>query len=234
MMEDEIVQKIYKLASELAFQQQSNQDLATGLSSQLSDLKTKASTKYSLDDQDVHIPNPLLPEQRDEVIKELKSRLDKAIAEQKTTVLANQQLQAEVKELQSIVKEYEAGLEMVTSKLRVHANATTEGQIRLKREYEALLNAEKSTTAALFMENVMLQSQLRKLSKSLREVFKYESSIDGHEQEIAQLNKENEALLELLKISKLSEQESVSEEKSSPVLQVTRAAGVVEEFFNDE
>lgn len=38
-MEEEIIQKIYKLTNELASQQQSNQDLATSLTSQLSDLK---------------------------------------------------------------------------------------------------------------------------------------------------------------------------------------------------
>ncbi|KAI7907873.1 uncharacterized protein BX663DRAFT_492290 [Cokeromyces recurvatus] len=233
-MEDEIVQKIYRLASELVYQQQNNQDLASGLSSQLSELKNKASTKYNLDVQDIYIPNPLLPEQRDEIIENLKSQLDIAIAEKKATTLLNQQLQAEVKDLQSIIREYEEGFEMMTSKLRVHANTRTEGQIRLKREYEALLDAEKSTTAALFMENIMLQTQLRKLSNCLRKVFEHESSEDSHEQEIVQLKKENQALLELLKVSKLSEQEPMIEEKSSPVLKVIRTAGVVEEFFNDE
>jgi hypothetical protein len=38
-MEEEILQKIYKLTNELASQQQSNQDLASGLTSQLSELK---------------------------------------------------------------------------------------------------------------------------------------------------------------------------------------------------
>lgn len=38
-MEEEIIQKIYKLTNELASQQQSNQDLATTLNGQLTDLK---------------------------------------------------------------------------------------------------------------------------------------------------------------------------------------------------
>lgn len=40
-MEDEIIQKIYKLTTELASQQQSNQELATGLTTQITDLKVK-------------------------------------------------------------------------------------------------------------------------------------------------------------------------------------------------
>jgi hypothetical protein len=38
-MDDETVQKIYKLASELASQQQSNQELALGLSNHLNEIK---------------------------------------------------------------------------------------------------------------------------------------------------------------------------------------------------
>lgn len=40
-MEDEIIQKIYKLTTELASQQQNNQDLASGLTNQLTELKVK-------------------------------------------------------------------------------------------------------------------------------------------------------------------------------------------------
>lgn len=79
----------------------------------------------------------------------------------------------------------------------------------------------------------MLQTQLRKLSKSLREVYKNEA-VDSHEEEIFQLKKENQELLELLNISKLSsyQQDEKSVEKSSPVLQVIKT-GVVEEFFDE-
>jgi len=77
----------------------------------------------------------------------------------------------------------------------------------------------------------MLQTQLRQLSKSLRDVYKHES-VDVHEQQISQLKKENQGLLELLKMSQLPDlKEATTQEKSSPVLQVARA-GVVEEFFD--
>ncbi|CAO3618782.1 unnamed protein product [Mucor fragilis] len=119
-MEEEIIQKIYKLTNELASQQQSNQDLATTLNGQLTDLKA-AAAKSSTDDQEVLIPHPLLPEQRDQVLQDLKSRLEKALLDQQTTLQANQQLEKEVSELQGLVKEYEAGLESITSKFRTHA-----------------------------------------------------------------------------------------------------------------
>jgi hypothetical protein len=51
----------------------------------------------------------------------LKTRLEKAIQEKQVTMIANQQLEKEVQDLQSLVKEYEAGLEVATSKLRAHA-----------------------------------------------------------------------------------------------------------------
>lgn len=78
-------------------------------------------------DQTVQIPNPLSLEQRDEVLEKLKDRLEKSLKEQESTSLANRQLENEVKELQALVKEYEAGLEVVTDKLRAHA-------VKFKRE----------------------------------------------------------------------------------------------------
>ncbi|KAI9346367.1 hypothetical protein BD770DRAFT_463100 [Pilaira anomala] len=226
-MEDEIIQKIYKLTTELASQQQNNQDLASGLTNQLTELKQKADTKYT--DDDVFIPYPLSAEQRDEVLETLKERLETALSEQQKTLAVNRELEKECNELQMLLKEYESGLETVANKLRTHASASTEGQLRLRREYEALLNAEKGTTTALFMENTMLQTQLRQLSKSLREAYRDEG-IDVHDEELAQLRQENRDLLELLKVSKLSDPTIPIAERNSPVLQVTRK-GVVEEFF---
>lgn len=79
------------------------------------------------------------------------------------------------------------------------------------------------------MENTMLQTQLRQLSKSLREAYRDEG-IDVHDEELAQLRQENRDLLELLKVSKLSDPTIPIVERNSPILQVTRK-GVVEEFF---
>jgi uncharacterized Fe-S cluster-containing MiaB family protein len=69
----------------------------------------------------VLIPHPLLPEQRDQVLEDLKNRLEKALSDQHSTLLTNQNLEKEVNELQGLVKEYESGLETITSKFRTHA-----------------------------------------------------------------------------------------------------------------
>lgn len=69
----------------------------------------------------MNIPYPLLPEQRDEVLETLKSRLEKALIDQQTTATTNKELEKECVELQALVKEYEAGLESVATKLRSHA-----------------------------------------------------------------------------------------------------------------
>lgn len=80
------------------------------------------------------------------------------------------------------------------------------------------------------MENTMLQTQLLQLSKSLRDAYQDEG-IDVHDEEIAQLKQENRDLLELLKVSKLSDPNIPLTETNSPVLKVARK-GVVEEFFD--
>lgn len=67
------------------------------------------------------IPHPLLPEQRDQVLEDLQNRLEKALSDQHSTLLTNQNLEKEVNELQGLVKEYESGLETITSKFRTHA-----------------------------------------------------------------------------------------------------------------
>lgn len=69
----------------------------------------------------VSIPNPLLPEQRDEVVDSLKTRLETALQLQQVTLITNRELEKECNDLRSLVKEYESGLEAVASKLRTHA-----------------------------------------------------------------------------------------------------------------
>lgn len=67
------------------------------------------------------IPHPISPEQRDEVLESLKTRLEKALLDQQVTSTANLELEKECSDLHSLVKEYESGLEAVASKLRTHA-----------------------------------------------------------------------------------------------------------------
>ena len=95
----------------------------------------------------------------------------------------------------------------------------------MKREYEALLDAEKGTTAALFIENTVLQTQLRQLSKSLRTVYENEAVNESQDQEIARLREENQALLEMLQMAQLPYQAN-SVEQSSPILQASPSDAV--------
>lgn len=61
------------------------------------------------------------PEQRDEVLENLKEKLEKAFSDQQKTLNINRELEKECSELQMLVKEYESGLETVANKLRAHA-----------------------------------------------------------------------------------------------------------------
>ncbi|KAG1150593.1 hypothetical protein G6F37_001701 [Rhizopus arrhizus] len=205
-MEEELIQKVATLINELALQQQNNQQLALDLSKQITEIKQKTSTtKLPFD--------------------------EKTLSEQQAAQQRNQELEKEKKNLQNLVKEYETSLETVTNKLRIYANAASEGQIQLRREYNALLEAEKGITTSLFMENIALQSQLSQLAKTLR-IAHDAGSLDYHyEQKIAQLEQEKR---DLLKISGLvSMKERHINEGSSPVLHVARTKGVLEEFFNE-
>lgn len=226
-MEKELIQKVTQLVNELALQQQNNQQMAYGLSKQITEIKQKtAITKHSFDDQ-----VPILPEQRDEVVEALKNRLEKALVEQRATQQRNQELEKERGELQKLVKEYETNLETVTSKFRIYANDVSEGQLQLRREYNALLEAEKGTTATLFMENMMLQSQLSQLAKALRLAHETGSLDSPHEQKIAQLEQEKKDLLEMIGLS--SGNNVQYKESPSPMLLTTKPSGVLEEFFNE-
>ncbi|KAI8985979.1 hypothetical protein BDB01DRAFT_721061 [Pilobolus umbonatus] len=238
-MEDEIIQKINKAATELNSLQQNNQELATLVTQQLNDLKARKpqnSAYYTIDSnltsniEDIFIPNPLIPEQRDELIDSLKVRLETALSERQEAIQNKQNLERECNDLQSLIQEYESGFEAVTTKLRHHASATEQGQIQLRREYEALLDAEKGITAALFVENTMLQTQLRNLSNAVRHVFDNETT-DSKDQLILQLKKENEGLMDLLNLSTTSN-ESQIDNRPTVVKMVRR--GVVEEFFETE
>ncbi|KAI8979474.1 hypothetical protein BDF20DRAFT_869795 [Mycotypha africana] len=232
-MEEDVIRRIYLLTNELTSQQHNNQQLANELTSQLLELKTKASTKPSNEDFAVTTTAFIPPGQREEIIDTLKSRLADIVKEKKNLESTNRQLQQENEELQSVVKDYEASLETITDKFRIHTNAVVDGQLQQKKEYEALLNAEKNVTAALFSENVTLQTQLHKLSKLLRELYESDESVGFKEERLAQLAKENEDLRAILGTAKLPESTEKLKEKSSPVLPVTKT-DVIADFFNDD
>ncbi|CAO3645155.1 unnamed protein product [Cunninghamella echinulata] len=200
---------IWKLTNDLTRQQQTNQDIAT-------DLKQRAvNEKENNQDYDLDVDNllpELLPANLNTTAEEDKSYIlskhVKLLQEHYQLQAKNQELEQERKQLQALVDEYESQFEKIATKLRTYANSSSEGQIQLRREYEALLSAEKETTAALFVENTMLQSQLSRLSNVLRTVYE-EETIDSHDSRIYQLELENQGLREMLNLSeKVSPTES--------------------------
>ncbi|KAI9265627.1 hypothetical protein BY458DRAFT_476677 [Sporodiniella umbellata] len=228
-MEKELIQKVTDLVNELALQQQNNQHLALGLSKQLTEIKQKANNQQcSLDEAIV-----TLPEQRDEAMELLQQRLEKALSEEKVTKERNQELEKEREELKKVLGEYEQNLVTVTNKFRVYASDVSEGQLQLRREYNALLEAEKGTTSALLMENIMLQSQLSELAKVLRLVKETSSFDNPYEQRIAQLEQEKRDLLNIVGLSTGKNEIDRVKTSPSPTIPKNRASGLIEEFFTE-
>ncbi|CAO3643045.1 unnamed protein product [Cunninghamella blakesleeana] len=205
MTDDDLLQRVWKLTNDLTRQQQTNQDIATDLRGQLDNFKKHTVNEKEDFDQDIDDFLPeLLPANLNTTIEEEKSYIlskhVKLIQEHHQLQDRNNELEQERQQLQSLVDEYESQFEKIASKLRAYANSSSEGQIQLRREYEALLSAEKETTAALFVENTMLQSQLSRLSNVLRNIYEQET-IDSHDERIYQLELENQGLREMLNIS---------------------------------
>ncbi|KAL0095347.1 hypothetical protein J3Q64DRAFT_1828692 [Phycomyces blakesleeanus] len=263
MTEEDFLQKLWKVTNELASQHQTNQDFAGSLSSQLQDLKQRAvSTSNNGQEQaestttvpidrihsplPSHVANDLSTSERQP--KDLISDNYKLMQKYQAVLNRNQYLESECSNLQSLVKDYETNIEAVTIKLRSHANATTEGQSKLRREYEALLDAEKGTTAALFIENTTLQSRLHKLASMLRSL--HDDGVnDEREALITQLTAENQGLRDMLHLplipqaeipdqtSQLMKDMGTKEERVRVVSEsgISGPSNVVEEYFvNDD
>ncbi|KAG0739432.1 hypothetical protein G6F62_001136 [Rhizopus arrhizus] len=144
---------------------------------------------------------PPATEQKDKVLEALKNRLEEALSEHQETQQRNMELEKEKDELLKLIKDYEISLETVTSKLRTYANTTLEEQSQLRQEYSAVLEAEKETTITLFMENVMLQSQLSQLAKNLKVEYETTSVDNYYGERIARLEQEKRNLLEISRLS---------------------------------
>ncbi|KAI9015689.1 hypothetical protein CLU79DRAFT_838041 [Phycomyces nitens] len=217
MTDEDFIQRLWKVTNELASQHQTNQEFTGSLASQLQDLKQRAvntnsnsntSSNSNVQEQASTIPSDRiyspLPSHlandlsaKDNEPKDLISENHKLMQRYQALLNRNQYLENECTNLQTLVKDYETNVEAVTTKLRSHAHATTEGQAKLRREYEALLDAEKGTTAALFMENTMLQSRLHKLASMLRSLHD-DGANDEREALITQLRAENQGLRDML------------------------------------
>ncbi|KAI8379320.1 uncharacterized protein BYT42DRAFT_568409 [Radiomyces spectabilis] len=150
MPDDEILQKIWKLTNELASQQQTNQEMASDIRSQLSDLKQRANALQTTKEQE-NVNSSMFNHLEQDVSADLAvacilAKHNDLLQQHQTVMTHNEELQAENYELKTLLREYEAGLETVASKLRNYGGNFMNNQLRMRREYEALLDAEKVWT----------------------------------------------------------------------------------------
>ncbi|KAI7864146.1 hypothetical protein BDF14DRAFT_1837840 [Spinellus fusiger] len=237
MAEDDFLHRLWRITNEITQQHRLNKDLASGLSSQLSILKQRASENSSGQEQaefpnlqegidGIEIPDDSATNKHNDLAHENAVLLQKY----NTTLSRNQSLQEECSGLDVLLKEYETNVKTITDQLRLHINATAEGQTKLRREYEALLDAEKSTTAALYKENITLQTRLHKLASILR-TLQDDSVNDEQEALIAQLITENAALREMLHLPLHQESQPYS---TVPKEKNVKSILVAEKFINQD
>ncbi|ORY90027.1 hypothetical protein BCR43DRAFT_499891 [Syncephalastrum racemosum] len=250
MVDEDTLQKLWKIANEVSVQQQANQDLASGLRSQLHDLKqrttvdTEASAAaaqrwdtttldpaYLTGQQEKDLPT-------DDPVAILNAKCNALMEAHQATLARNQKLERECADLRGLVYDYETNLEQITSKLRNHTVASMQGQAQLRREFEALLDAEKNVTATLLMENMDLRQRVHKVAEMLRQCNQENADDETSLLQWTQLRAENQGLRDLLQLSKVSQKTSTvdtASNKHSPQKHtMTGQSGIIDVFFCDE
>ncbi|KAI9287424.1 hypothetical protein BC943DRAFT_358676 [Umbelopsis sp. AD052] len=237
MVEENTLQQIWRLTNELAQQQSANKEAINGITQQMSDVKQRSSAlltsgvfnhngelynyndlqKRNTDPTGASEGSPETLEETDETSAkqvELKRHL-------RTTINKNQQLEAECAQLKRLLKDYETGLESATSSMRLQVNSHNDAVLRLQREYDSLLSAERQTTSALVWENKMLQLNISKIARMLRELYSLGTESE-QETIIQQLMVENQGLRDMLNkdmnVFNLGIENDTLREKSSDTL----------------
>ncbi|ORZ18111.1 hypothetical protein BCR42DRAFT_450628 [Absidia repens] len=256
MTEDDLLQKILKLTNDLNIQQQINRDIAVGINSQVNEFKHRSihnrdSQGSDIDTEDllpellpVNASNTTMNDNDDnsDALDDISSKRTKLLREHVYFKNRNQELEQECTDLQDLIHHYESSLELIAGKLRTCAAASSERQTQLRQEYEALLNAEKGTTVTLFMENVLLQSQLRKLSDILYNSYEENTTMVSHDTLIQRLIIENEGLRAMLTnldqhsaTPPMPSSLSYNQATETPNFQVAKPPnGVIQEYFEDD
>ncbi|KAG6867311.1 hypothetical protein C0993_004600 [Termitomyces sp. T159_Od127] len=125
--------RLYQIVHELGEQLAHNQKFAASLHAQTASLKTEAAHAVS---------GFALRRFNTDLSKEtFESELERASAR---TVIENQMLLHENKQLSLLLKEYETTLETIMSKFRNHALAAQRHELTLTRHYETLLQARET------------------------------------------------------------------------------------------
>ncbi|KAF8167530.1 hypothetical protein B0H34DRAFT_682238 [Crassisporium funariophilum] len=160
-MDNELI-LVWQLVNELSEQLAANKNLAVSLQSQAGILKeqaTQATSSFALRRVNADISK-----------ETFESELERLNAQ---TIIENQTLLHENKQLSLLLKEYEGTMDTIMAKFRNHALAAQQHELTLTRHYEALLLARESQNLSsdLTMNTNMSQS-LQRLSHYLRGLLK--------------------------------------------------------------
>ncbi|CAG8540390.1 8871_t:CDS:2 [Diversispora eburnea] len=93
-------------------------------------------------------------------------------------MLENQQLNEENSELLSIVKEYEGTLQVMMNKFRVQSYEIQQSKLSMQRDYEKLLEEERTKNSQILIENASLLTQISKISKIVRKAYDAQVDLD--------------------------------------------------------
>ncbi|GAB5587798.1 hypothetical protein Unana1_02698 [Umbelopsis nana] len=246
MVEESTLQQIWKLTNELALQQSANKETINGITQQMSDVKQRSSALLTSgvfnhngeisfnsnwtipsdngDDNRRNIEGTNGSQSSPDTLdgtEELASKHSELKRQFRAVTNKNQQLETECAQLKRLLKDYEAGLESATSSMRLQVNSHNDAVLRLQREYDNLLTAERQTTSALFWENKILQLNVSKVAAKLRELYSLGSQSE-QDTVIQQLLVENQGLRDMLSkdvhMLNLASENETAREKSSDSL----------------
>ncbi|TFK56475.1 hypothetical protein OE88DRAFT_24020 [Heliocybe sulcata] len=157
-MADVDMLRVWQMVHELAEQNAHNQNMASKLLAQASDLKresTHANNGFALRRVNTDISQ--------EVFESELERVNAAI------IIENQTLTHENKQLSQLLKEYEQTMDTVMQKFRGHAQAAQMHELTLTRHYETLiLSRETHTLHTDLSANSAAAVSLQRLSEYLR------------------------------------------------------------------
>ncbi|KAF8807926.1 hypothetical protein BYT27DRAFT_7166272 [Phlegmacium glaucopus] len=160
-MENELL-LVWQVVNELSDQLATNQKLAYNLQSQAGELKNQATQATS---------GFALRRVNADISKEtFESELERMNAQ---TIIENQTLLHENKQLSLLLKEYEGTMETIMSKFRNHALAAQQHELTLTRHYEALLHSRDTQNLDNgLITNTILSESLQRLAYYLRGLLK--------------------------------------------------------------
>ncbi|RUS22346.1 hypothetical protein BC937DRAFT_89619 [Endogone sp. FLAS-F59071] len=278
MVDDETIQRLWKLTNELSAQTASNRELNQSLKAQVVDVKTRAERKIfdgELDEEDdglegIGKSHSFFHSLADGTYELICYSIDGTIPTDQTSTFAasgpasnpallrkyqelqrqhkavvtqNQFLEQENAQLQVLVKDYEAGLEIVTKKFRTHTHAAQQSKFLMQRDYEALLEEERRTTSTILADNLAMQHSLSQLAALIRQAYDADNDLPSNTL-VEQLLVENQSLREMLGITEQGNSDSSRSpitstvpayiQRGPPRREGTVMGGPVRDYFADE